>query len=106
MEIAFRSQTLRSLCESATLIKKKFGPEAGDVLMTLLSEIRAAECVNDLKDIVKIIDDENYSIRISVTEEMAVLAECNHNTPPLNNAGNMDWNKVYRLKIMEIENAK
>lgn len=75
--------------------------------MTLLSELRAAECVDDLLEVdISAVAGKSQSISLGVAKGTAIVAECNHAKPPLDQHGLVAWGKVYRLKLIGIEHAK
>jgi hypothetical protein len=106
MEIAFCSQELRKLCESAGAMKKKLGTDAADVLMTLLSELRAADSVDDLLEMdISPVNGNDRSRYLSTGQSLRIKVEVNHAKAPTDSDGAIAWDRVYRLKILEIQNG-
>ena len=107
MEIAFCSQELRALFESAKTMRTKFGADAADTLMTLLSELRAAESVDDLVDIdiSAAPNGPSHSVLLSPNNSAHVRIEANHIKLPLNDDGAIAWGRVYMIKVMEVRNG-
>jgi hypothetical protein len=103
MEIAFNSRELRALVESAKAMRKKFGNEAANSLMTLFSDLRAADSIYDLIDVDMTLPlDGARSFKIELGASVCVLAEAN-NSKLLGEDGMVAWDRVYMIKIMEIQ---
>lgn len=106
MEIAFSSRALRSMCVSSTALKKTFGDDAGGAIRTFLSDIRAANNVEDIVNLgITTILTDDKSIKFDVGSGIVVKAEINHAKPPLGPSGRVVWVKVYRLKLVGVEHG-
>ncbi|PZP45316.1 MAG: hypothetical protein DI595_19040 [Agrobacterium fabrum] len=107
MEIAFCSQELRALFESAQAMRTKFGTDAADTLMTLISELRAAESIEDIVGLHVHTTSAvpPYSIAISTDKRLWLEIRANHVKIPTGSHGFVAWEHVYMIKIMGIENG-
>lgn len=102
MEIAFNTQSLRSICEKEDLMDKKLGSAGAKALQVCLADLRAASTVADLtanysaevvsrSDIV-LVPADGLRLRLRTTDSKVKNLK----------ADGSDWTKVSRLKIMEI----
>ncbi len=104
MEIAFNTQSLRSLCENESVMDKKLGRVGAQAFQVCLSDLRAASTIADIT--------VNYAAEIASKSDIElVLAEGIHVRLRATDSGvkrpkgaPVDWAKVSRLKIMEIMN--
>jgi hypothetical protein len=106
MEIAFCSQELRALFESAKAMNDKFGTDAAEALMTLLSELRAVDSVDELIDVdISAAVEGKNSVILSVNADASMRVEANHIKVPTTGNGDVAWERVYMIKIMGIQNG-
>lgn len=106
MEIAFNTRDLRNLAESAKGLNARFGAEAANSIMTLLSELRAAESINDIVAVeFSFARTPSAVLTISTEDGVHLVMEPNHITVPLSSDGHVLWEQVYRIRIIGIEGA-
>lgn len=89
-------------CEDEDDAKAKYGLAVAKELQTRLADLDAAVSIKDLiaghpKEIIK---SSNYGIDLSDSYKLTFCA--NHVTNPFIN-GKIDWQRVSRIKIIEIE---
>lgn len=101
MEIAFKDAKLRNCCQSSKLLTKQYGTDGAVEIKTFLSELRAAELFCDLHDYDYQLKSPQ-SIDLNVSETICITLDTNHINPPVGGNGNVSWDQVYRVKIMEI----
>lgn len=105
MEIAFETRTLRRVCEERNFAIQKLGENVAAKLRHRLADLRAAESIYDIMaGNPRIINDGDASkIRINLTKNCFVLFCGNHVNNPRKNTDEIDWLRVRRIKILEIE---
>jgi hypothetical protein len=102
MEIAFATQSLRSICENETVMNQKLERAAAQAFQVCLADLRAASTVADIT--------ANYAaevvspsdIELAPTEGLRVRLRANDFKAKKSKANPIDWATVSRLKIMEI----
>ncbi|WP_036043688.1 hypothetical protein [Leptospira alstonii] len=104
--LAFQNVQLRSLCEKSSQALKFLGEPVSNKLRNRLSDLRAASSVQDLV-LGEIIDElgnsENnkiFTIDLGNNYEMVCIS--NHNPQPLLSPSKIDWQRVFRIKIINI----
>lgn len=102
MKLAFRTQTIRKLCEKQAYAEDKLGIRVADYLRARLADLEAAKTLEDL-----IAGSpqtlENGVIQVNIGSTARMLIKSNHNTTPRRRNGELDWSKVKRVQIMRIE---
>ena len=80
------------------------GVEGADRLRSRLADLRAAGTVNDLvAGNPSFSGDRNSELRIRLDQGHHLLCRPNHAAPPADSAGLIDWLRVHRLQVVEIE---
>jgi proteic killer suppression protein len=104
MELLFKTQMLRTICEEEARAVSMLGVEAADRLRSRLADLRAAGTVSDLvAGNPSFSGDRNSELRIRLDDEHDIFCRPNHATPPTDSAGLIDWPRVHRLQVVEIE---
>jgi plasmid maintenance system killer protein len=105
LELAFGNKSLRQLCENEITAKRQLGDKATKMLQQRLADLRAAASVKDV-----VIGRFEYSkdskatdVAMEICDGCRVIFCPNHNTVPKLAAGNVDWSRVTRIKILRIE---
>ena len=104
VEIAFNSIELRTICESEAHAKTAFGAQVAEVLKHRLADIRAATSINDLiAGKPRIIDGKDQHMAIDLCNGYRIVICANHLKNPTMKSGRLNWSKVSRVKILQIE---
>ncbi|MET3025334.1 hypothetical protein ABXT06_01530 [Flavobacterium sp. UW10123] len=103
MIISFENKELRSICENEFEAQTKLGLNVSMKLKNRLSDLLAANSVNDLVAGSPSKINENL-YRINLVENHFILFSSNHPSPPLTELGEINWNEVSRIKILNISN--
>jgi|ERR1043166_1093568 proteic killer suppression protein len=106
LQIAFSTRSVRELCESDSRAVTELGSRVARKLKGRLSDLRAATSIGDLvaPRIIEIGDPRSNQIGIDLCDGYRMLVCANHPSNPTGESGSVDWSKVSRIKIMEIEN--
>ena len=104
IQLAFKNEKLRRICESPVSAKRNLGPNAGQSLHARLADLRAASSPVELIKLGLARYDEGASNRIVIHlgDRYVVIAEANHLEVP-GGLDDIDWSQVTRLKITDIE---
>jgi hypothetical protein len=105
LELAFDSRALRTICESEAQAKDKYGTAVAEILKHRLADLCAATSIKDLlvgqPRSMEGTDGLWMVLDLCKGYRMAFCA--NHPKNPLTETGQIDWAKVSRVKIMQIE---
>ena len=106
IQLAFKNEKLRQICESPVSAKRKLGPATGRSLHVRLADLRAADSPAELIDLGFAKYDAKSETRIVIPLDggYLVTAEANHREAP-GGPGALDWAQVTRVKIIDIEPA-
>jgi len=105
MELAFVEKTLRDLCASRAALDRRLGSERAEALRHRLADLRAASCIQDLLLQQPSAIDDLGRMALEVVESVRIVFCPNHRRVPLDGDGKIDWSRVSRLKIIDIEGA-
>jgi proteic killer suppression protein len=105
LQLAFATKSLRQLCESEAIAKRKLGVSVAEKLKRRLADLRAATSIKDL--VVgrphEVAGDSYSHLALELCEGSRLVFSANHNTVPVLKSGGVDWSKVRRVKIQKIE---
>lgn len=93
------------VCEDEEIAKEEFGISIASKLHDRLSDIISAMNIFDIPvgNPVLVIDDGREEWRLNITEGYFLLLSANHANLPAKSDGSIDWQKVTRVKIMNIQ---
>jgi proteic killer suppression protein len=104
MELSFRTRTLRSTCEDEATTSSSLEPETVERLRRRLADLRAARTVLDLVAGRPSFGGEGkVELRLQIGDGYELYCRPNHRPLPLDEEGSVDWHRVHRLQVMEIE---
>jgi hypothetical protein len=103
MELAFKTQRLRTVCEQHDVALKAFGPLGAGGLRTRLADLRAAASLADLPaSHHEIVEGDPPAIRFGLSGGLTVAAAINHAVTPRSSAGELDLARIRRALVLEI----
>lgn len=104
MEIAFSNKELRTICEDDTEASGRYGDEVAAGLRKRLADLRAVSSVAEIiVGNLRSHSDSKSDCKVLDLSAGAQLIFCsNHPKSPLTSAGEIDWTKVSRIKIVEV----
>jgi hypothetical protein len=104
MEIAFRTRSLRELCESEEKMRKEFGLGVATTLKARLADLRAANVIADLPigEPMVMSRPGGCALLINIGVGCRMIIQANHRSSPIL-SGSVDWSAVTRVKIISIE---
>lgn len=105
MEIAFDSLPIRQICEDASHAVQNLGPEVADALMDRLADLDAATSVTDiLVGRPRVIQKETDEVMaVDLCKGFSMVFAANHKNKPTGDNGRIVWDRVTRVKILQIQ---
>ena len=105
VNLAFDTFALRSLCESQLKADRELGTKVAARLRDRLADIRAADTVADLAAgrPREIEGGRPRCFSLELADGYHLVFCANHNRIPVNETGGVDWSRVTRIKILQIE---
>ncbi len=107
MELAFDTEELRTVCELESQAVTRFGHEVAMSLRHRLADLAAASAVAELP-----VGNPHLERReggellfIDLARQKRLVLVANHRRNPTLGDGSIDWNRVRRLKLIEIRNV-
>jgi len=109
LDLAFDTLELRFICEDEEYAINKIGPEVAKNLHHRLAEIRVAKSIDDiLLGNPRIIESEELEelLIMDISFDFIVVFCANHQIIPVDAKNRISWNKVSRIKVLQIERKK
>ncbi len=105
MQLAFDSKELREICESDSQARLDLGDAVAEMLKHRLADMRAAKSAKDLVAGKPRTHPDSQHMLIDLSDGYTIVFKANHTNNPLTEAGDLDWAKVTRIKILRIDHA-
>ena len=105
MNLAFRNAGHPALCECQSKAERAFGIKAATRLRERLADIRAAESVTELVagQPREIQEGRRRHFAVDLANGYRMVFCANHVRIPVNETDRVDWSRVTRVKILQIE---
>ncbi len=105
MQLAFHSASIRTICESERHAKQELGDAVAEVLKHRLADMSAATSVRDLvAGRPRILGGTiPQQMVVDLRDNYLVAFTANHTKNPVTETGDLDWERVSRVKILRIE---
>ncbi len=106
MDLAFDSLLLRSICENEEVAASELGPKVAEILKHRLADLLAATTINDIvvgNPRLITNEDGQQQMGFDLIDSYQIVLSANHKRNPLDKDGKIDWQKVSRVKIVQIE---
>ena len=105
MEFAFENKLLRGLCENEPQAQRILGANVASKLKHRLADMEVAQCVTELvagkpRELDGV---RRGQISVDMCDGYRIIFCANHNNIPLMVSGSVDWSKVTRIKILNID---
>jgi toxin HigB-1 len=108
LELAFDKKSVRQLCESEARAARDLGEKAAKKLKARLADFRVVENVSELvvgkPCELDGVNDGKFVVHLC--DGFRIIFCANHNSNPLQKSGRLDWSKVTRIKILEVNHDK
>lgn len=105
MEIAFVTRNLRDLCSQDEVASKELGEGVAECLKRRLADIMAALNRNEIlagRQRIVTVDGQEF-FKIDLTQGFVMTMEPAHHQARRTSSGNMDWERVRRVKLISIK---
>ena len=107
MLIHFSTKKLHKACNSSTEAIRTFGPERGKKLMQRLSELAAANTLNDISRLPparchELTGDRQGPLSVDLGHPYRLLFVPAHDPIPKKAAGGLDWSAVTEIEVIEV----
>jgi plasmid maintenance system killer protein len=105
LEFAFESKDLRTLCEDQARAKASLGDVAAHALKNRLADLRAATHAADLPaGRPRPLDESDRNqMAVDLSDGYRLVFAANHRQNPTAGSGEVDWQRVTRVKILRID---
>lgn len=107
MEISFATQKLQKLCNKASKLRGEFGPKCAEKIQRRLDELKAAECLEDLRNLpgrrcheLKADRDGQFAVNLEHPKRLIFVPD--HEPFPVGTNGGIVWQQVTRVLVIEI----
>lgn len=102
MELAFRTKSLRTVCEDVSKAEAKLGRRITEALIPRLADLRAAPVASDLPFEWEATEGGKPGLRVWLVDSHWMVWRVNHQQVPRNESGT-DWTSVRRIRLDSIE---
>jgi proteic killer suppression protein len=105
LQLAFESTRLRTICESEGQAKSELPAAVVEILKHRLADLRVAQSPRDLvAGRPRVLDGARpQPMILDLCDGWRMVFSANHPSNPVTEAGNLDWARVSRIKILRIE---
>jgi len=107
MEIRFATQRLQKLCNNSGKLRGVYGPECALKIQRRLDELKAADCLEDLRNLpgakcheLKADREGQFSVYLEHPKRLIFVPD--HEPVPVGTNGGIDWQQVTRVLVLEI----
>ena len=105
MELAFDSKEVRRLCEDKSYAEAMLGPIVAESLRDRLADLLAVDHIFDLPigKPTAVQNSVSSGYQITLADQHYLLVGCNPVRPPKAADGSIDWNRVRKLLVIQVE---
>jgi len=108
LEVAFDSRALRTICENEHQATLELGSTVAQILKHRLADLRAALSVTDLLvGRPRLLDGTASRLMVvDLIDGYRLVFTANHTKNPKTEAGDLDWGRISRVKVLRIEDDR
>ena len=105
LQLAFESTRLRTICEKEDQAKSELPAAVAEILKHRLADLRVAQSPRELVAGRPRVRDGAGSqpMIVDLCDGWRIVFSANHLSNPVTEAGNLEWARVSRIKILRIE---
>jgi len=104
VQLAFETQQLRTICESSAEAITEFGQEVAYLLMARLADLDSAVSMRDVL-VGQPRTCDSGDLEIELTGGYRMVCRANHPSNPITDSGMIDWDRVSRIRIVDISKS-
>ena len=110
MEILFKKNKLRKICNKKALAQRQYGETQGKLLMRRLDELRAARCLGDLRFLPQarcheLKGNRKGQLSVDLRHPYRLIFEPADEPIPKKPDGGLDWEGVKLVRILAVEDT-
>jgi plasmid maintenance system killer protein len=110
MVISFRSKKLKKDLSDKKTLMRRYGPEQAKKIQQRLFELQAAENLETMRTLPQVRAHELSGnrpgqISLDIKHPYRLLIEPDYKDPPRKDDGGLDWKKITKIKILEVEDT-
>jgi toxin HigB-1 len=104
LELSFYDKNIRHICENNSFAIRKYGERVANKLKGRLADMIAVDCPLDLPagNLLIIKSSGDNVCKLELSDGYSLLFCQIQNKIPLDEAGEIDWSKVNRVKILKL----
>jgi len=103
MELAFKTRTLRTLCQEHDEAVKAMGKSAAEVLRTRIADLRAVTYLAELPaGRPAVVDGDRPQLHFELRAGWSLLMAVGHQSAPRTDKGDLDQTRVRRALVQDI----
>lgn len=105
LRLAFETKCIRYICENEERAKSKFGEHVAAALRHRIADLGAAQSAADIFiGNPRVVDRGGILLKVlDLCDGWRLVFQANHPNNPVDDAGNLIWERVTRIKIVAIE---
>ena len=110
MLLSYRNKKLEKEFCDTKLLKRRWGEEQGNLIARRLEQLKAADNLEVLRTLPQLKAHELRGnragqISIDVKHPYRLLIEPDHEEIPRKQDGGLDWQKITKVKVLEVEDT-
>lgn len=110
MRLTFETPRLEKEFNSQKTLIKKRGPEQAKLIMLRLSQLQAANNLEDMRTLPQVRAHElkgklDEMISLDLNQPYRLLITPDHEETPRKEDGGLDWKRITKVKIMGVEDT-
>lgn len=105
LEVTFENRFLRDICERKKEAEVVLGFDGAMALRALLADFDVVDYVTEVPMWAEFVvgGGHNQVLSFDLCPDTQLICTHAHRKPPLNNSKNVNWSRVSRIKIKQIE---
>ncbi len=107
MEVSFSSWKMQKICNSPKEMQAKYGPRMARILQQRLSELTAADTLDDVRQLPaarchELSGARKGQLAVDLVHPKRLIFRADHDPVPAKPDGGLDWTKVTRVLVIEV----
>lgn len=107
MEIQFRNSKMMKEFNSSKTLLQKYGKRRADVIQQRLVELRAAEVLEDIRNLTRprcheLTQNRKGQLAVNLDHPYRLIFKPLNEPIPLNDDGGLDWSSITSIQILEV----